>query len=175
MFNWYRNSKICIVHLATTGDIRTLQQDPWFRRGWTLQELLAPKRIKFFGRSWQHITLSSIDNDKDANLNILLWEIISDITQIPRCRLLNFTSGIKYARDAFVRVSKRKTTRVEDIAYCLIGLLAIPLSIAYGEGNMAFRRLQVEILQHSHDLGLFTWTGQPSTYNSMLAEGPQCF
>ena len=102
-------------------------------------------------------------------------EIISDITQIPCCRLLNFTSGIKHARDAFVWVSKRKTTRVEDIAYCLIGLLAIPLLIAYGEGNMAFHRLQVEILQHSHNLGLFAWTGQPSTYNSMLAEGPQCF
>ena len=72
-------------------------------------------------------------------------------------------------------VSKRKTTRIEDIAYCLIGLLGIPLSIAYGEGNMAFRRLQVEILQHSHDMGLFAWIGQPSAYNSMLAEGPQCF
>ena len=72
-------------------------------------------------------------------------------------------------------VSKRKTTRIEDIAYCLIGLLGIPLSIAYSKGNMAFRRLQVEILQHTHDMGLFAWIGQPSAYNSMLAEGPQCF
>ena len=40
---------------------------------------------------------------------------------------------------------------------------------------MEFRRLQVEILQHTHDMGLFAWIGQPSAYNSMLAEGPQCF
>ena len=39
---------------------------------------------------------------------------------------------------------------------------------------MAFRRLQEQILQHSHDMGLFAWIGQPSAYNSMLAEGPQC-
>ena len=40
---------------------------------------------------------------------------------------------------------------------------------------MAFRRLQVEILQHSHDMGLFAWIGRPSAYNSMLAERSQCF
>ena len=174
MFNWYRNSKICIVHLADTTYVSDLRRDPWFTRGWTLQELLAPKRVKFFGKSWQHITLDSINNDKESDLKVL-WQIISSITRIPLPALLDFTPGIDHARDALVWVSKRKTTRIEDIAYCLIGLLDIPLSIAYGEGHMAFRRLQVEILQHSHDMGLFAWKGQPSAYNSMLAEGPQCF
>ena len=175
MFNWYRNSKICIVHLANTIHLSDLRRDPWFTRGWTLQELLAPKRVKFFGKSWQDITLDSINNDKDSYLKVPLWRIISSITRIPLPTLLDFTPGIDHARDAFVWVSNRKTTRIEDIAYCLIGLLGIPLSIAYGEGNMAFRRLQVEVLQHSHDMGLFAWIGQPSAYNSMLAEGPQCF
>ena len=175
MFNWYRNSKICIVHLADTTSFSDLQRDPWFTRGWTLQELLAPKRVKFFGKSWQHITLDSINDDKDSNFKVPLWEIISFITRIPLPTLLDFTPGIEHARDALVWVSNRKTTRIEDIAYCLIGVLSIPFSIAYGEGNMAFRRLQVEILQHSHNMGLFAWTGQPSAYNSMLAEGPQCF
>ena len=175
MFNWYRNSKICIVHLANTIHLSDLRRDPWFTRGWTLQELLAPKRVKFFRKSWQHLTRHSIDNDKDSDLNVPLWQIISSITGIPLPALLDFTPGIDHARDALVWVSNRKTTRIEDIAYCLIGLLGIPFSIAYGEGNMAFRRLQVEILQHNHDMGLFAWIGQPSTYNSMLAEGPQCF
>lgn len=50
--------------------------------------------------------------------------------------------------------------RIKDkVAYCLIGLLGIPLSIVYGEGNMVFRRLQVELLQHSHGMGLFAWVG----------------
>ena len=175
MFNWYRNSKICIVHLANTIRLSDLPRDPWFTRGWTLQELLAPKRVKFFRQSWQHVTLESIYNDKDSDLEIPIWKIISSITRIPLSTLLDFTPGINHARDALVWVSNRKTTRTEDIAYCLIGLLGIPFSIAYGEGNMAFRRLQVEILQHSHDMGLFAWIGQPSAYNSMLAEGPECF
>ena len=187
MFNWYRNSKICIVHLADTTHLSDtahfsntthfpdLQEDPWFTRGWTLQELLAPKCVKFFTKSWKHLTLDSVNNDKDSRFKVPLWEIISFITRIPFSTLLDFTPGIDHARDALVWVSNRKTTRIEDIAYCLIGLLGIPFSIAYGEGNMAFRRLQVEILQHSHDKGLFAWIGQPSAYNSMLAEGPQCF
>ena len=177
MFNWYRNSKICIVHLANTIRLSEpdLRRDPWFTRGWTLQELLAPKRLKFFGKSWQHITLDPTNNDKDSDLEVPLWQIISSITRIPLSTLLDFTPGIHHARNALVWVSNRKTTRIEDIAHCLIGLLGIPFSIAYGEENMAFRRLQVEILQHTHNLGLFAWTGQPSAYNSMLAEGSQCF
>ena len=177
MFNWYRNSKICIAHLADTTCFSDLGRDPWFTRGWTLQELLAPKRVKFFGKSWRHITLGSTDNDKDLNSkrNILLWHIISSTTNIPLPTLLDFVPGINHARNALVWVSKRKTTRIKDIAYCLIGLLGIPLSIAYSEGNMAFRRLKVEILQHTHDMALFSWIGQPSAYNNMLAEGPECF
>ena len=175
MFNWYRNSKICIVHLADTAYLSDLRRDPWFTRGWTLQELLAPNRVKFFTKSWQYLISPSINNDKDFDFKGPLWQIISIITKIPLPTLLDFTPGIDHARDALVWVSNRKTTRIEDIAYCLIGLLGIPFSIAYGEGNMAFRRLQVEILQHSHDMGLFAWRGQPSPYNSMLAEGPQCF
>ena len=176
MFNWYRNSKICIVHLANTTYLLDLGRDTWFTRGWTLQELLSPKRIKFFRKSWQHITCGSTDNDKHLDLkNTNPWKIISSTTKIPLPTLLDFIPGINHARDALVWVSKRKTTCIKDIAYRLIGVLGIPLSIAYSERNMAFHRLQVEILQHTHDMGLFAWIGQPSAYNSMLAEGPQCF
>ncbi|KAG2340322.1 hypothetical protein BDR05DRAFT_977423 [Suillus weaverae] len=49
MFKWYRNSSICIAYLAPTVRVADLEMDLWFTRGWTLQELLAPKRLKFFG------------------------------------------------------------------------------------------------------------------------------
>ena len=164
------------MHLASTLDLSSMRKDLWFTRGWTLQELLAPKRLRFFGKSWKRITPNSVDNDKTVdNFLVPLWHHISDITSISIDRLLHFNPGIDNAREALVWASKRQTTRVEDIAYCLIGMLDVPLSIAYGEGNMAFRRLQVEILQHSHDMGLFAWTGQSSSYNSMLAAGPNCF
>jgi hypothetical protein len=40
---------------------------------------------------------------------------------------------------------------------------------------MAFHRLQVEIVQHSHDQTLFVWNGLPSSRNSMFATGPEAF
>jgi hypothetical protein len=175
MFTWYRNSKICIVHLSQTSVPYTMAQDPWFTRGWTLQELLAPKVIKFFSQSWRPLTVKPNDKIPDAELGIPLWKFISEITRIPEDQLLNFEPGTINVRERMVWVSERKTTRIEDMAYCLIGIFNIPLSIAYGEGQMAFHRLQVEILQRSHDRGLFAWNGSPSLHNTMFAAGPEAF
>jgi hypothetical protein len=51
--------------------------------------------------------------------------------------------------------SKRKTTRVEDIAYCLLGIFDINMPLLYGEGGKAFLRLQEEILKTLGDYSLF--------------------
>jgi hypothetical protein len=173
MFSWYRNSKICIVHLSETSTPHNIRHDAWFTRGWTLQELLAPKAIKFFSKSWHALTANS--NDKDPTLGIPLWKFISDATQIREDQLLNFEPGTRDVREKMVWVSKRQTTRIEDMAYCLIGIFDIPLSIAYGEGQKAFHRLQAEIVQRSHDRELFAWNGSSSSLNSMFAAGPQGF
>ncbi|KDR65674.1 hypothetical protein GALMADRAFT_36865, partial [Galerina marginata CBS 339.88] len=179
MFNWYSKSKVCIVHLADTSDVPSFHKDQWFTRGWTLQELLAPNFLKFFGKSWRPITssLNADDNNKIANSASKrhLWNHVSDITGISPDHFTTFNSGIDRARDALAWLSKRKTTRIEDMAYSLIGLLGVPLTIAYGEGEMAFYRLQVEILQRTPDLGLFIWQGQSSIGNSMLAAKPDSF
>ncbi|KAF4584844.1 hypothetical protein EYR40_001660 [Pleurotus pulmonarius] len=54
MYNWYKNSKLCIVYLGDSGP-NELEGDPWFTRGWTLQELLAPRRLKFFCKDWSKL------------------------------------------------------------------------------------------------------------------------
>nr|POE59398.1 vegetative incompatibility protein het-e-1 [Quercus suber] len=44
MFDWYRNVRVCIVYLPDVerpSDIVALRNSVWFKRGWTLQELLA--------------------------------------------------------------------------------------------------------------------------------------
>ena len=48
----------------------------------------------------------------------------------------------------------RETTRVEDKAYCLLGLFGIKMPMRYGEGVRAFERLQLEIIQtiHGHSI-----------------------
>jgi hypothetical protein len=42
--------------------------------------------------------------------------------------------------------STRETTRVEDLAYCLMGIFNVNLPPLYGEGERAFIRLQEEII-----------------------------
>src|SRR5436305_4871678 len=54
--------------------------------------------------------------------------------------------------------SKRQTTRVEDMAYCLMGLFGVNMPMLYGEGERAFGRLQEEIMKTSDDHTLFAWT-----------------
>ena len=54
--------------------------------------------------------------------------------------------------------SRRQTTRVEDMAYCLFGLFEINLPLLYGEGSRAFRRLQEELVRQSNDESIFAWS-----------------
>ena len=54
-------------------------------------------------------------------------------------------------------MANRSTTRVEDMAYCLLGLFGIDMPPLYGEGERAFLRLQREIIQHSDDDSIFAW------------------
>jgi hypothetical protein len=53
--------------------------------------------------------------------------------------------------------SQRETTRIEDQAYCLMGLFGINMPLLYGEGRRAFHRLQEEIMKMHEDYTLFAW------------------
>jgi hypothetical protein len=53
--------------------------------------------------------------------------------------------------------STRVTTKIEDTAYCLLGIFGINMPLLYGEGANTFIRLQEEIMKHSDDQSLFAW------------------
>jgi hypothetical protein len=77
--------------------------------------------------------------------------------------------------------ANRKTTRKEDIAYCLMGIFGVHMPLLDGEGMKAFQRLQEEILKCSDDESLFAHTAplgpleMDSSYSSILAQSPACF
>ena len=50
MFSWYRQSALTMVYLPDLLDTGPLSIIEWFKRGWTLQELLAPRNMLFFAR-----------------------------------------------------------------------------------------------------------------------------
>lgn len=54
--------------------------------------------------------------------------------------------------------SRRTTTRLEDMAYSLMGIFDVNMPLLYGEGQKAFIRLQHEIVRVSDDESIFAWT-----------------
>ncbi|ERF76866.1 hypothetical protein EPUS_02577 [Endocarpon pusillum Z07020] len=62
--------------------------------------------------------------------------------------------------------ANRTTTRMEDTAYCLLGIFDINMPLLYGEEEKAFRRLQEEIIRSTPDLSIFAWTWLPNTKNT---------
>lgn len=172
MFRWYQGADECYAYL---GDVRSPQlQDPraqeefsasvWFTRGWTLQELIAPRKVLFFNRSWQYL-------GSKRKLRLLL----SMITSIDPDILMGKTSlsGCPVAQ-RMAWAAKRKTTRVEDRAYSLLGIFNVHMPMLYGEGERAFQRLQEEIIKQSDDHSLFTWNDKTFA-KSVLAPSPSCF
>ncbi|KAK5634676.1 hypothetical protein RRF57_010389 [Xylaria bambusicola] len=143
MFKWYRSSKICL------GDDTSFQDSRWFTRGWTLQELLAPKRLSFYDHKWQLIGAMN----KDPNL----CETISDITSIPVAFLQGSPLTDACVAKRMSWASKRHTTRPEDIAYSLLGIFDVNMPLLYGEGHKAFTRLQEAIISQTYDHSILAW------------------
>ena len=157
MFAWYKDAKVCYAFLRDVDDVAedisgpnsSFRASGWFKRGWTLQELLAPRRLYFFGSDWQPIGLFTEDSK--------LSDVVSEITSIPSA----FLHGLDL-RNANVAMkmswaSKRKTTRKEDMAYCLLGIFDVNMPLLYGEGMKAFCRLQEEIMKQTYDHTLLAW------------------
>ncbi|KAL9593494.1 MAG: hypothetical protein Q9219_007525 [cf. Caloplaca sp. 3 TL-2023] len=148
MFTWYTKATVCYVYISDFPSPRSAMiESRWFTRGWTLQELLAPKNVEFYDENWRYIS-QKVD----------LLDKISQVTQIDAMYL----SGEKSIQRASVAArmswaSERKTTRIEDEAYCLMGIFDVNMPLLYGEGNKAFMRLQHEIARSSDDESLFAW------------------
>ncbi len=154
MFLWYSRAEVCFAYLQeveSKGDLHTpgsaFRTARLHTRGWTLQELIAPSLVVFVSQDWKNI------GDK-----VELAPLLEAITGIPRhvlTRKTNFSSISIAERMSWA--STRDTTRVEDEAYCLMGLFNVNMPTIYGEGRQAFRRLQHEIMKQSFDTSLFAW------------------
>ena len=149
-------------------DVDVFTRSRWFTRGWTLQELVAPKHVIFFDRDWKVI------GDK-----ISLQKELSARTKITGMFLLQ-TNNISKASIAqrMSWFSGRRTTMSEDAAYCLLGIFGVNMPLLYGEGGeRAFRRLQEEIMRYSDDHSMFAWKSiAPLKDGSgFLAESPDYF
>ncbi|KAK1836727.1 hypothetical protein QBC39DRAFT_337105 [Podospora conica] len=179
MYKWYQDAAICFAYLSdvpcfSETEYWSLQgelfmESRWFERGWTLQELLAPRELVFFSDEWDAI------GDRET-----FAPLISIVTRIDT----KFLHG--NAQEYFDQASiaekmdwaaTRETTKAEDMAYCLLGILGINMPLLYGEGRGAFIRLQEELIKHSDDQSIFAWGCQydEPAGHGFLAESPVSF
>ncbi|KIK82164.1 hypothetical protein PAXRUDRAFT_726338 [Paxillus rubicundulus Ve08.2h10] len=59
MYQWYKYVSVSIVHLARSSSVKDFPNVSWFTRGWTSQELPAPRKMRFYGRDWTPICRES--------------------------------------------------------------------------------------------------------------------
>ena len=142
-----------------------------FTRGWTLQELLAPATVVFCDRNWAEFAT----RDRWA----------AEISRITNIGEYFLRRGGEMRRASVAQrmswLARRRTARVEDMAYCMFGIFDINLPLLYGEGEKSFGRLQEEIIKALHDHTIFCWTWPdtatrpPPAWMPALAPCPAAF
>ncbi|KAL7905359.1 heterokaryon incompatibility domain-containing protein [Trichoderma velutinum] len=181
MFKWYQDAAICYAFLedvsaeevnsavqpigtpqalTTTNLGLAFSRSRWFTRGWTLQELIAPRRLEFVDTNWKVI------GEKKAFATPL-----QDITGIDAFVIEGGPLEQVSVARRMSWAAHRETTRQEDIAYSLFGIFGVNMPLIYGEGPKAFLRLQEEILKQSDDHTLFAWRAAPSSSSNQQIRG----
>lgn len=167
MSKWYQDAAVCYAYLSDvdssedpTASESSFSRSRWFTRGWTLQELLAPAEVVFLASNWIEIgTKKSLCSE------------VSRITRISQ-KVLKEGSWATYSVAGKMSwASGRRTTRLEDEAYCLMGLFNVNMPLLYGEGRKAFSRLQQEILKQSDDQSIFAWSYHKDKYSHLQISG----
>ncbi|KAK5679849.1 hypothetical protein LTS10_007797 [Elasticomyces elasticus] len=193
MFAWYRDSAECYVFMDDLSvdvlaeveeidaeghwrqglgreaitDVYAFTDSGWFARGWTLQELLAPRNVLFYNVNARFLGTKSDLAAPIAHATGIDSAIIRGQQNI-------FDTSIAQRMSW---ASARKTTRLEDTAYCMLGIFDVNMPLLYGERKKAFARLQEAIIRQSDDQSIFAWgLGKDQMYvTSVLAAEPSAF
>ena len=173
MFQWYKNAASCYVFLEDL-QLETPVEDGlahcrWITRGWTLQELLAPHSVQFYDMTWNHRGSKLDFIGPIAKATGISEEVLQGDQALEECSIANKMAWAAY----------RQTTRIEDTAYCLLGLFDVNMPLIYGEGLKAFRRLQEEIVKRNNDPTIFAWDipqrDEQPYYQCLFATSPAAF
>jgi hypothetical protein len=149
MFRWYQKAARCYVYLSDVSIRKRKASDTsaectwesafraskWFTRGWTLQELLAPRSVEFYSREGKNLGNKRTPEQQ-----------IHEITGVPATALRKNSLSQFDVDERFSWAKSRQTTRGEDKAYSLFGIFDVQMPLLYGEGEVkAFQRLREAI------------------------------
>jgi tetratricopeptide (TPR) repeat protein len=143
MFRWYNEAARCYVYLSDVRDCHdspstvesAFQNSRWFKRGWTLQELIAPSSVQFFSREG---SLLGSKRSRELQIHQITGISVEALQGTPLSQI-STTERLLWA-------AQRQTTVEEDAAYSLLGIFDIQMPLIYGEGRQkALDRLQRKI------------------------------
>ena len=156
MFRYYARSRVCYVYLRDVPSVPSSDfedrnsafcRSQWHRRGWTLQELIAPKFLIFVSSQWDVLGTKAelaVEVEQATGVPVEILRFQRELADVSVGERMSWAS-------------QRKTTRIEDEGYCLMGIFGINMPTLYGEGRRAFYRLQEEIMKITIDVSLFAW------------------
>ena len=133
-----------------------------------MQELLAPEKLIFLDRNWADVgTRTSCKPQITVHTGIAEKHIDA----------LTVSSKNVSVAEKLSWAVERRTSRQEDLSYCLLGLFSINIPLLYGEGGKAFDRLQGEIIRSSNDESILLWdsTNAITCSERVLASSPRDF
>jgi hypothetical protein len=160
MFEWYRNAEFCLAYLAdveTTANRISFEKSEWFKRGWTLQELLAPRTVLFVTSGWQFIGYKGavVPGDCWATIGCDLDETIHRITGIPVQVLHDYGASLDLSVEEKLKwMEGRTATRPEDMSYALYGILDVTLGANYGERYEGARQRLLAAIHQRDNIAL---------------------
>ncbi|KXH30977.1 HET domain-containing protein [Colletotrichum salicis] len=161
-FRLLQAATVCFVYLQDLLSSSASPEESWgrcryWRRSWTLQELVAPSNVEFFDTDW---------NYRGAKSSPGLLDLLQTVTRIDKSILTDSNAISRVAIG--VRLSwaaGREATRAEDAVYSLVGITGVNMSVRYGEGlDQAFARLVKKIISVNMDGSIFAWTSNDAQF-----------
>ncbi|KAI7534111.1 hypothetical protein KC331_g12736 [Hortaea werneckii] len=155
----------CCIDKTSSAELSEAINSMFF---WTLQELIAPREVLFFGVDWNRLGSSHQLVKTIAARTLIDADLLRGRKKLER---YSIAQRMSWAAD-------RVTSRIEDRAYSLLGLFDVNIPLLYGEREKAFMRLQEEIIHRSNDESILAWGCDMSvdeTPGRLLARSPADF
>lgn len=137
MYRWYQNAAVCYAFLSDNESLEaldlclasmasaraggTIVQNGsasfcrWFHRSWTLQELIAPRDVRFYAADWSYLATKDELGTRLAQATGIYYGVL--VHELP-------VMGVS-ACEKMRWAANRQATRMEDISYSLLGLFDI--------------------------------------------------
>jgi len=154
MFGWYARAVECFAYLADVPSLSAgrdtvmskFRRSEWFKRGWTLQELLVPRVVVFLNRDWEvigHKCGYCEYSNPCRDAGPLLNDIVAETTGISEDIMFDYRKSARLSVDEKLSwMADRRTTKSEDMAYCLLGIFDVTMPLLYGDGPKAMEKLE---------------------------------